>query len=147
MSKPVFLILSLLTLFSFNTFAKDGYTITIKIAGLPKQKLLLGYYYGDKQYIRDSAVTDATGKAIFKGKETLEGGIYMIANNQRNLLFDLVVTEQEFTLETDTFDMIGNMVVKGSPENDGFFAYSKFTNKAGKEAIKVDERLKREKDD
>src|SRR6478735_8685212 len=128
MSKPRFLILSLLTLFSFNTFAKDGYNITIKITGLPKQKLLLGYYYGDKQYIRDSAMTDATGKAVFKGKETLDGGIYLIASEQRSLLLDLVVTEQEFTLETDTNDLIGHMVVKGSPEIPGFFNYSKFTN-------------------
>lgn len=147
MNRSGLLILSLFALFSLNTFAKDGYNITIKIAGLSKQKLLLGYYYGDKQYIRDSAITDATGKAVFKGKDPLDGGIYLVANEQRNLLFDLVVTEQEFTLETDTIDMIGNMVVKGSAENTGFFNYSKFTNKAGKEAVKVDEEMKRMKDD
>jgi thiol-disulfide isomerase/thioredoxin len=148
MNRPGLLILSLLSLFSLQLFAKDGgYNITVKIAGYPKHKLLLGYYYGDKQYIRDSAITDATGKAVFKGKEALDGGIYLIASEQKTLLFDLVVTEQEFTLETDTADYIGNMVVKGSPENVGFFNYSKFTNKAGKEAGKVDEQMKKMKGD
>jgi thiol-disulfide isomerase/thioredoxin len=147
MNRPGLIILSLLSFFSFHLFAKDGYNITIKIAGYPKQKLLLGYYYGDKQYIRDSAVTDASGRAVFKGNEALEGGIYLIANDKRSLLFDLVVTEQEFSLETDTVDYIGNMVVKGSVENTGFFNYSKFTNKAGKEAMKVDEELKSIKND
>jgi peroxiredoxin len=136
-------ILSLLSLFAVNAIAKDGgYNISIKITGLPKHKLLLGYYYGDKQYIRDSAITDATGKAIFKGDEPLEGGIYLIANEQKSLLFDLVVTEQVFSLETDTNDYIGNMVVKGSPENVAFFNYSKFTSKAGKKAMVLDKELK-----
>jgi peroxiredoxin len=122
--------------------AKDGYMITIKIAGLAKQKLLLGYYYGDKQYIRDSAITDAAGKAIFKGKDVLEGGVYLIANEDKNLLFDFVVSENEFALETDTIDYIANMVVRNSVENTAFFAYSKFTNKAGREASAIDGKMK-----
>jgi hypothetical protein len=137
MNKHGIFILSLLSLFSLQLLAKDGYNITVKISGLAKHKLLMGYYYGDKQYIRDSAITDATGKAVFKGKEALEGGIYLIANEQKNLLFDFVVTEQEFTLETDTVDYIGNMVVKGSIENTAFFNYSKFTNKAGRRAVRL----------
>jgi thiol-disulfide isomerase/thioredoxin len=147
MNKHGIFILSLLSLFSLQLLAKDGYNITVKISGLAKHKLLMGYYYGDKQYIRDSAITDATGKAVFKGKEALEGGIYLIANEQKNLLFDFVVTEQEFTLETDTVDYIGNMVVKGSIENTAFFNYSKFTNKAGRRAVKVDEEMKKVKGD
>lgn len=87
---------AILLLITFSVLAKDGYQITIKIKGLPNQKLLLGYYYGDKQYIRDSAFTDATGKAVFKRDTVLEGGIYLIANDQKNLLFDFVVTEQVF---------------------------------------------------
>lgn len=127
---------------TLGALAKDGFQLTIKIAGMPKQKLLLGYYYGDKQYIRDSAFTDATGKAIFKGDEKLEGGIYLIASPTKQLLFDFVVTEQIFSLETDTIDYIDHMVIKGSPENDAFFSYSKFTNKAGKEAVAAEQKMK-----
>ncbi len=135
-------ILSLLSLLTLSTQAKDGYTITLKIAGLPKQKLLLGYYYGDKQYVRDSAITDVTGKVVFKSKDNIEGGIYLIANEQKSLLFDFVLSESEFSLETDTSDLIGNMVVKNSPENTAFFNYSKFTTKAGREAYKLEEKIK-----
>jgi thiol-disulfide isomerase/thioredoxin len=135
-------ILSLISLFTLQTQAKDGYSITIKITGLSKEKVLLGYYYGDKQYVRDSAITDATGKVVFKGKDAIEGGIYLLANAQKSLLFDFVLSESEFTLETDTIDMIGNMVVKNSPENTAFFNYSKFTNKAGREAYKLEEKIK-----
>ncbi|MES2559596.1 MAG: redoxin domain-containing protein [Bacteroidota bacterium] len=135
-------ILSLVSLFTLSVQAKDGYNITIKIAGLSKQKVLLGYYYGDKQYVRDSGYTDATGKINFKSKDAIEGGIYLLANEQKALLFDFVLCEPEFTLETDTNDLIGNMVVKTSPENTAFFNYSKFTSKAGREAYKLEEKIK-----
>lgn len=135
-------ILSLLSLATIATQAKDGYNITIKITGFPKQKILLGYYYGDKQYVRDSGYTDATGKIVFKSKEAIEGGIYLLANEQKSLLFDFVLSEPEFSLETDTLDLIGNMVVKNSPENTAFFNYSKFTSKAGREAYKLEEKIK-----
>lgn len=126
--------------------AKDAYQITIKINGMKNQDILLGYYYGDKQYIRDSARCDATGKVVFKGKDSLDGGIYLLASKDRRLLFDFVVTEQVFTLETDTSDMIGHMKVKGSPENEAFFAYSAFTSQKGREAMDNDRRYKEAKE-
>lgn len=139
--KPIILLLFLSAL-AFTGVAKDGYEITIKIKGLPKSKLLLGYYYGDKQYIKDSAYTDETGKIVFKSKEPIEGGIYLIANESKNLLFDFVLSEPQFSLETDTSDYIGNMVVKNSVENTAFFNYSKFTNKVGKKAYELDQEVK-----
>lgn len=122
-----------------------AYQISIKIKGGSNTKYLLGYYYGDKQYIRDSAVADATGKAVFKGKDKLDGGIYIIASSDRKLLFDFVVTEQEFALETDTADYIENMKVKGSPENEVFFEYSRFANNRGRKGIEIEKKYKEAK--
>jgi thiol-disulfide isomerase/thioredoxin len=142
MNRINLVILCLLSAFFHTASAQSGYNITVKIKGLPNKKLLFGYYYGDKQYIRDSAMTDMTGKAVFSDTGELEGGIYLIASGDKTLLFDMVVSEKKFSLETDTNDYIGNMVVKGSPENAAFFEYSKFTNKAGREAMKLEEKLK-----
>ncbi len=123
-------------------FGANAYQITIKIKGGANKKYLLGYYYGDKQYIRDSCVTDATGKAIFKGKDSLDGGVYIIASSDKRLLFDFIVTDQEFTLETDTADYIDNMKVKGSPENEAFFAYSRFANSKGRKGVALEQKMK-----
>lgn len=146
MRKIFILLFASLFLFSSPILAKDAYSITIKINGMPKTQLLLGYYYGDKQYIKDSAMTDLTGKAVFKGAEKLEGGIYLIASADRKLLFDFVVTEQEFLLETDSADYIEKMTIKNSPENVAFFNYSKFTSKAGREAIAAESKMKEAKE-
>ncbi|MFA6262166.1 MAG: thioredoxin-like domain-containing protein [Bacteroidia bacterium] len=141
------LLLSFLMLFLFQAaHAKESYNITIKIKGLEKQEILLGYYYGDKQYIRDSARCDATGKVVFKGKDSLDGGIYLIASKDRRLLFDFVITEQIFSLETDTIDYVGNMKVKGSAENETFFSYSAFTSKMGRRAMDLDRKYKEAKE-
>jgi thiol-disulfide isomerase/thioredoxin len=120
----------------------SAYQITIKINGARNQKYFMGYYYGDKQFIRDSAITDASGKMVFKGKDILEGGIYLLASEKKELLFDFVVTEQEFMLETDSGKYIPNMKAKNSPENEVFFAYSKFSTEKGRIAIDLENKHK-----
>ncbi|MBC7383166.1 MAG: DUF5106 domain-containing protein [Bacteroidia bacterium] len=127
--------------------AKDeGYNISITIKGYPNKKFFLGYYFGDKQYLRDSTTSDKTGKMVFKGDKPLEGGVYLLASAEKNLIFDFVISEPVFTLETDTADLVNNMKIKGSPENDVFFTYTKYTTKMGKEAMKLDEGIKTAKD-
>ncbi len=140
--KNLNIILIALAMLPAFAFAKDGYEITIKINGYKNQKILLGNYYGDKQYVKDSAVTDASGKVVFKGKDKLPGGIYLIATFDKRLLFDFVVTEQIFSLETDTIDYQAHMKVKDSPENELFFAYSKFTTKMAVEATEIEKKMK-----
>lgn len=136
-------LLFLLAFLPVWALAKDGYNITVKIDGMKGKELLLGYYFGDKQYIKDSAVTDATGKVVFKGKQPLQGGVYLIASGDRQLLFDFIVTEQEFTLETDTDEFVQHMKVKGSPENEAFFAYSRFTTEMAIQATEVERKMKK----
>jgi uncharacterized Zn ribbon protein len=53
-----------------------------------------------------------------------------------------VVTEQFFSLETDSVDVVKNMKVKGSAENDIFFTYTKYTTVMGRRAYELDEQIK-----
>ena len=140
--KNLTIILFALAMMPAFVFAKEGYEVTVKISGFKNQKLLLGNYYGDKQYVKDSAITDISGKVVFKGKEKLQGGIYLIATADKRLLFDFVVTEQFFALETDTLDYQAHMKVKDSPENDLFFAYSQFTTKMAIEATDIEKKMR-----
>lgn len=121
---------------------KDAFQINLTLKGFPNQKFYLGYYFGDKQYLRDSGSTDAAGKITFRGPEALEGGIYLIATAQKSLMFDFVVTEQFFSLETDSADLIQNMKIKGSTENEVFFTYTRYTSVKGKMAYELDEKIK-----
>jgi hypothetical protein len=139
--------ISLAVLLSLVIQQLSAYEITIKIKGASKKMYYLGYYYGDKQYLKDSTFTDASGKMVFKGKENLQGGIYLIASAEKSLLFDFVVTEQTFSLETDTIDYTGNMKVKNSAENTAFFEYSSFTTNIAREVDPFEKAYKKAKED
>src|SRR4051812_13424990 len=118
-----------LLLITFSAIAgnDEGHDIKITVKGFkPGTTCILGSYYGDKQYIKDSAKVGPNGEIVFKGAEKYPEGIYLlIPDNKR--YFDLVMDEsQHYTLETDTTDYIKNMKVKGSEENNFFFTYQKF---------------------
>lgn len=72
---PVLLTAFILSAFQSNA-SSDGYQVKVKITPVFKDSLYyLANYFGDKQYIQDSAKADAAGIVIFKGKEKLPGGI------------------------------------------------------------------------
>jgi peroxiredoxin len=111
----------------------EGYNIKFKVKGLKEgAQCLLANYYGDKQYIKDSAKVGGNGEVIFSGKEKNPEGIYLFVLPGKNKYFDFVMdAEQNFTLETDTLDFTKNMKAKGSQENKDFYDYQNFM--AGKQ--------------
>lgn len=122
---------------------KEAYNFSITLKGYKAGTLFyLGYYFGDKQYLRDSSRTDESGKIVFKGDKKLEGGVYLIATRSKELLFDFIFTEPFFSLETDSGKIIENMKVKGSVENAVFFDYSRFTTRMGMQANELDDKIK-----
>lgn len=135
MSKKVLLSFSLLLVCIAAGFAqvKSGYELTFKINGIKDTYVKLAFYLGDKQYLQDSAKTDATGKVVFKGDEALEPGIYLLAF-PKNKVFEFLVdsVNQNFTLETDTASPIKGMKVKNSFENKLFYEYLQYID--GKQA-------------
>ena len=58
--------------------ASKAYEIKVKVNGLKDSLCYLANYFGDKQYLRDSAYADANGNLIFAGDSVLKSGIYMV---------------------------------------------------------------------
>lgn len=136
--KRVLLFLSVslfLVSFQNKAFAGGGdlhYKIKIKIKGVSDTMIYLANYLGNQTYLVDSAMVNKKGVAVFESDTVLDCGVYMVAID-RTKLFEFVVSEQEFTLETDAKDYMANMVVKNSPENDKFFEFQKYAYKLGVE--------------
>lgn len=129
-----FAFFSLFTAVSVLAGTPDGYTIKITVKGLKEgSTCILANYYGDKQYIKDSAIVGPKGEIIFKGKEKFPEGIYLLVPPSKKY-FDFVMDAgQNFSLETDTTDLIKNMKVKGSEENKFFYEYQTFMASKQKE--------------
>ena len=102
----------------------NTYEIKGEIIGLQDTSVMLAYYFGGKQYATDTAFSE-NGKFIFKGDETLDGGMYLIVlPNQQ--YFDLVISEQQFSFKTNLNSLVESMKFTNSKENTPFYNYLKF---------------------
>jgi len=110
-----------------------GYELRFKIAGLRDSMVYLANYYGDKQYLKDSAFADASGNVVFKGSEPLPGGIYLFVFPNKTYFELLIDKEQQFTMECTFTESVNTMKVKGSTDNSLFYEYLKFIQGCSKD--------------
>lgn len=121
-------LITLMMIISVSAFAqKDGYELKFKMEGCPEGKAILAYYYGNKQYIKDSTRVDANGAFTFKGDENLDQGIYIAVMPPDNKYFEVIVDDdQYFSMNSKHKSPVRNMKVTGSEENKRFYDYLGF---------------------
>jgi thiol-disulfide isomerase/thioredoxin len=141
----ILLVFLLLQLFSFG---QDTHQIKVKIANFVQQELYLGYFYGDKQYIRDTTQLGKDGYFTFAGKDTLPSGVYLIVLPPDNSYFQLLINEneQKVTIETALPNLSENPKIKGSFDNQLLYEYLSFLNKKRPQADEINNALKTAKD-
>jgi len=123
--KNIVLFLAFVTFFS-DFAGAQGYKIKVKVADLPTQEHLIGYYFADNQFVLDTVFSDEKGLAIFEGEEKLDGGMYFwVLPNKMHI--DLIISDdQEFSVELDTTELYKNIKITGSTENTLFYNYQNF---------------------
>ena len=114
-------------LYCLNSIHADdkGYTITVNIKNCQDSVLYLVNYYGSQTYLRDTAYAMPGGKYIFhKTDKTLQRGMYVLASQKKAKYMEFFIDkEQNFTINTDTLEMLRHAEVKGSKQNDNFLKY------------------------
>jgi thiol-disulfide isomerase/thioredoxin len=118
------MLLSVLPAFVFGQL-KSGYEIEITLDGLPDSTVFLAYHLGDKQYIKDTLNLDRSGHGIFKGKEVLPQGLYMVVFPGRKYFEVLISTDQHFSIRCVYSDYANTLKFTGSDENSAFVNYQK----------------------
>ena len=142
MTKIPFIFYTLVALcITTASYAQKEYKINIEVAGLSDSTAYLAYYYGKGQYYRDTTQIDKNGKLVFEGKDSLIHGMYSLIVDDRRL-FDFMVDNQVFSMQTDTGFTILNMKVKGSNETKIFYEYLLFLNERQGTAKKLNEKKK-----
>ena len=123
MKKIIFL--GLLLAFSIAVFANGGYSIKIKLNGYTEKQLFLGYHFGDKQYLRDTAEVNAQGFFVFEGAEPLPGGVYLVVMPPDNQYFQILISENEqnFTITANPKEPVKGTKIEGSPDNKLLYEY------------------------
>ncbi len=134
--------LSFALLLSVQLSGQTGYQISVTLKPFHSGYLYLAHHYGTKQVLVDSAVINKDNKALFKGKEKLPGGIYLVAFPQKNGWFEIVIDkEQQFAILADSSDLLNKLSFTGSPDNQLFKDYQKFTAKTGTEINRLQKSL------
>lgn len=119
----------ILTIFSlaffFNVHAQDGYKIEVELEDFEKDSLFLGFFYGNNQYLKDTAVVSGGDrKFVFQGEESLSPGVYMVVIPPENRYFQLHIDkEQRFSVTTKVQDPSKFMKVNGSKDNELLYEY------------------------
>ncbi|MCH2197961.1 MAG: DUF5106 domain-containing protein [Flavobacteriales bacterium] len=119
-----FSLILVLGMFTIHTDAQDN-KIRLKIRGVENQEVYLANYYGEKLYYNDTTMADANGYFEFQGKPFEECGKYAVVAPGPKF-FDIIVSQEDIYLETDTNDLINNLTVHKSDENEQFFNYLHF---------------------
>lgn len=121
--KKIFLSV-LITVLFVSAFGQ-GYKITVQYKPAANSWLFLGYYFGEKKYVQDSAKIAADGTILFTGTQKLTGGLYIIVDEKKQRFFDLLIDkEQDFILSIDTSNFTINSIT-GSVENKYLEDYKK----------------------
>ena len=114
-----------LTLPLFATASSEtGYRIEVQLNHFHEDTLLLGYYFGKAQYLKDTAVIN-NGKFVFEGPDELKPGVYLLILPPDNKFIHLIVTKEQtrFAASFDMRDVVHSAKFKGSQENELYYEY------------------------
>ena len=125
---------------AFSTLSAQ-YSIKFKSPNYADSLLLIGYYYGDKQLVKDSIFRDKNGVFELAGSDTLRNGMYMGVLKPNNTPFQFIVNnESEFSMTFDTTDLSA-VKFKGSKENELFYGFIQFLNSKKKDAEAIRKKI------
>ncbi len=120
----IFVMVGLVFIFSaakHKIYSQTETNISIQVRGLTGGKVyLIGIHKNVKSKV-DSAMIDTEGNFNFKIKEGLKPGAYLVNFPDSTDLKILVDKDQDFALTTSANNLLGNMEVEGSLENELLF--------------------------
>lgn len=90
------------------------------------EKCVLGYYSGNFTYALDSANVAKNGLVKFTGNKDLPNGLYFLMVPQKGMIDFIVYKDYQFQVKTEAANLKKYLSVKGSKENEAYFAYESF---------------------
>ncbi len=127
-------LLASISLFHFHpSLAQQQHEIEFILSHSASSTAIMFQYYGDQLYTIDTFnIVDE--QLMLKADTSLTHGLYRMYFPEDDLFFEFIVTEdQSFRMRTLFPDIIGDMIVIGSEENQMFYQDLQFIQKKRKE--------------
>ncbi len=111
--------------------AQKGYHIRVRLDNYSENELILGFHYGDKQYVKDTVKAGPDGIFTFEADTLLPCGVYLLVLKPDNLFIQILIpdSDQDFLIVTDAKDAVTHMKIKGSEDNEVFYDYLQYLNR------------------
>jgi len=133
----------LLLIWSCPLWAQNGYEITVTFKPYKDQYIYLGHYFGKTYPIIDSVKVDQQSRGVFKGKQPLKGGIYLIGFPNKAGFFEVLVDkQQQFSIVADSAKLPNGISYVNSPDNELFASYQRMVSEKGMRINGLREALK-----
>lgn len=128
-----------------NQSHAQGYNIKITVNKMPGKNIILAHYFEGKVYATDTAKLDGTGSGVFKRSDKKLGkGMYLLLFSPSNY-FDLLIGDnQNFSIKTDTLNILESITIEGAPENIAFLDFQKFMTSQNQKTKKIREAYDKE---
>lgn len=125
---------------------EGGYAIKVTVKPYKNAWVYLGYHYGKMKALADSVLVDENSTGVLKGDKALPGGIYFIVSPRKEILFELLLdNDQHFSLTADSAKLPAGIVFEGSTDNTLFQNYGQFANETGSALSRANQELKQAK--
>lgn len=121
----------LICIVSFTSSGQSGYEIKVKLKNYQDNLAYLAYYQFDKTYIKDTCNIQS-GQIFFKGKDILPSGIYAVVSEQKAVLFNFFVDDENQFLELKsdaTVDFAEDLITLNSELQNQFLDYIKYVGR------------------
>ncbi|MFZ1704171.1 MAG: redoxin domain-containing protein [Saprospiraceae bacterium] len=122
-------------------------SIQIEIKNYDNDTLILGNYFGEKTLVKDTILAKSKGKFTYVSKDSLPQGVYLVLLKPNNDFFQYLAngTDKVVQISVDA-NVLDEVNVKGSPENQTFYDYMKFLKNIRPEADTLKARFERAKE-
>ena len=119
-----------LSLFLNNPSNAQSFKIDIGVDNYTNDTLIIGYYLGSRQLVKDTLVDSSQKKFVWSGDEPLHQGVYLVLTKPDNNFIQLFIDEAypKFGIKFDATQM-ENVTFKNSKENQEFNDYVTFLSK------------------
>ena len=122
-NKTSFVFLFAMLLISGISFGQKQYECKITIDEYPQSEMFLADFYGDKNSIIDSAITNSQGEAVFIFSDKNYEGLYRLYFDHKKKFFDFIFNDEDIEIVTEyDFPMDSLKVIK-SHENKVYYSF------------------------
>lgn len=126
--KQIFVsIFMLMFIFSGWTQGSLNYQIDVNVSNYDQDTLILGYYYGDRQLVKDTMFRDDQGGFSFSGTDTLQSGMYLLLIKPSNAFVQFLIPQDDHNFKISmNADDLSDISFEGSEINSQFYQYLDF---------------------